>query len=238
MSLAMLGGTGRFASSTEVALASHECINNGISNCTAAFFTPPSPNGMVWLYGISGVDEEDRQGPCTTSVRAFDEDRVSSPCDQPRVLVYVKRNPALRALFITAFAITLARAICELLGVYGYHRNGKADFFLTMADDGAAGPIYYTLIKVGCCGDKTEPTVPPYTLSDWFVIQVMEAIVNIAVPAVAIIGCKPKGLLTLAFVRLIGGIVKSVVMLFYNMYQRCRSDPSSDVVTNNLFHDV
>lgn len=129
-------------------VASQHCENNGIPNCTAAFFTPPAPNGMVWLYGISGV--EDSLLPCTTSIRAFDEDRVNSPCNQPRLLVYLKRNPGLRALFIVAFLITFLRALAEVVGVYQYHRNGTEGFCLTMADDGAAGPLYYMALACFC----------------------------------------------------------------------------------------
>ncbi len=87
-------------------------------------------------------------------------------------------------------------------------------------------------------GDKPKPTVPPYTLNDWFTIQVMEAVVNIALPSVAIVGCKPRGLLTIAFVQLIAGIVKSVVMFAYNVYERSKENVNNDVVTNNIFHGV
>ena len=138
----------RFANATQVWEASQQCENNGILNCSAAFFTPPAPNGMVWLYGISGL--EDPPAPCTTSIRAFDEDRVSSPCNQPRLLVYLKRNPGLKALFITAFAMTLLRAVAEVMGVVKYHRDGTQGFFLTMADDGAAGPLYYAALTCFC----------------------------------------------------------------------------------------
>ncbi len=224
----------RFANATQVRQASEECVGNGVSNCTAAFFTPPAPNGMVWLYGISMV--EDASTPCATSIRALDADRVSSPCNQPRLLVYVKRNPGLRALFITAFVMTFLRAAAEIMGVVAYHRSGTQGALLTMADDGAAGPLYYVYLNLFDSG-KTKPTVPPYTISDWVIIQVMEAVVNIALPSVAIVGCKPRGLLRLPFVQLICGIVKSVVMFAYNVYERCKGDAASSVVvTNNIFH--
>ena len=79
--------------------------------------------------------------------------------------------------------------------------------------------------------------VPPYSLSDWAFIQTMEAVSNIALPIVAIVGCKVHGLLNLALVQLIGGLLKSTVMLAYNVYKRCKSGGADDVVvTNNLFH--
>ena len=66
----------------------------------------------MWLYGISHVD--DPLLSCGTSIRAFGDDRITSPCSLPRVLVYLKRNPALRWLFILAFVISLVRAVCEV----------------------------------------------------------------------------------------------------------------------------
>jgi hypothetical protein len=153
------------------------------------------------------------------------------------VFVYHKGNELIKALFIVAFVGSVVRFLVEIYGIRKVVKEGKTTAAYTVADDGSLGPIFYVAARAGCIAkfkDTVPPEADPYSWSDWFLLQAYEAVVNIAMPAAALAGCKASRLLSRKLVLLIIGIVKFVALLAYNVFKRVRGD--SAVVVNNVLH--
>ena len=202
------------ASSVQKAKASCESSTAGVS-CAGAFDTTPLPYGIMWNFGLTGV--EGGEADCATIIRQFPG---VPTCDQPFVWSYKKTNNDVKWLFILSFAFSIARILCEVIGIHNFRTKKESGFYYQLADDGAFGPLY----KLYCVttGREVPPEPRPYSWSDWAFIQFFEGLANIAMPIVAMYGCSfsrsPQLVLLLVF-----GIVKSVIMLAYNVFQRCRS---------------
>ena len=187
-------------------------------DCAAAFYTPPAPYGIMWQYGLTLVESDvpnvapTQPTNCSVRVRRFED---VQPCTMDNVFAYQKTNSFIRAIFIVAFVFGTSRAVLEILGVWTHYKKGEVGFFYQLADDGTCGPIYTVFLM---CKSQEYPEAKPYTLGEWFTIQSLEAVANIAMPAAAMSGCSFSSNLQL-MVLLIFGITKSVALMIWSLIE-------------------
>jgi hypothetical protein len=206
-------------------------------DCVVAFKTKPLPNGIIWEYGISGLDMSDgsQSNVCGIQIRRVN----SEACNKSFVHAYTESKPERTEIFHSAVACAVARLLTEIITIVIYQKK-KDPAALFLADDGIIGPIYYFWIV--CFSGEGFQGIPKlkedYSFCGWvafFFAQGIDAVNSIAMPVVALWGCEATQLsdklALLAF-----GILKTTGMLAHKIYQRANScaHPDSEAQPSSM----
>jgi hypothetical protein len=217
------GGKCSLTRGREVALEA--CVPIEDVDCVVAFNTKPLPNGIIWEYGISGLQMSDgyQSNACGIKIR-----RVDSPaCNKSFVHAYTEDKEERRDIFDTAVGLAVARLFTEIISIVIYEKTQDTSA-LFLAEDGIIGPIYYFWIV--CVSGKGFQGIPKikedYSVAGWVAFltaQGIDAVNSIAMPVVALWGCEISQLSNQWLGLVAFGAIKTIGMLAHKIYQRANA---------------